>query len=555
MKKNIKWYVSRLKKMSLIELLHRFSESLFYIKDCFKYQSGWRKSDQKLCVTTLSTQLGATVLADKLQILGLYPDEFPLITLPFDNNVFFKQLNLDSDFDIRMYWESQRFNNLLVLSLQNTSQKSITQKLESWMDDNRPLKGVNYISTMECAIRCINLYAALCVINHRGHISDRLLRLSQTFFSVNYVLISNRISKFSSRGNHTLFEYAGLTVCALVIAPKKKEYWLGKCLSEFDYQTLNDGAGVEQSTAYHLFNVEVTWFIQNYFSTEKQKALKLVDAMSFCADFWVKNKLVRVGDSDSSVLFSRVFITNELNTLMVKPKLKSLYSDCGLISFKNEKLQVYFKYGSLGLAPLFGHGHYDFLSLILLDNKGEFITADAQTYLYNTSKRNQYRSSCYHSMPISGLDDIKQVNKFSWAHDASAKLVVTNSEWIAGVYQRSDGSVIKRSVKLGDERLIVVDQLAKAEKKSTLVTQWLVLNKEEDFSFYQFDENNHMSELAPSKEKIDGSFQYNHLEKDAITQLKLTVTGYEKIITILKLTNEVDCSSLEDIAKDLHNYF
>lgn len=80
-----------------------------------------------------------------------------------------------------------------------------------------------------------------------------------------------------------------------------------------------------------------------------------------------------------------------------------------------------------------------------------------------------------------------------------------------------------------------------------------MLNKEENFSFYQVDENNDMSELEPFKEKLDGSSKYNHLEKGVITKLKLSVTGCEKIITILKLTNEFDCPSFKVIAKELRN--
>lgn len=553
MQKNIKWYVSRLKKMSLLELVHRISESVLYIKDCYKYQSGWLQSEQKVCSSKLSHQLALDLDEKRCEIDALYSTEYSLTILPFDNEVYFKQLHLVDDFDIRLYWESQRFNDLLLMALKGDCQQSISTFISNWMEFNLPLRGVNYISTMECAIRCINLYATLSVLKSKNQLNDDILTLSNSFFVVNYELIRNRISKFSSRGNHTLFEYAGLVVCASVIVPNKQCYWLDKCLKEFDCQTLNDGAGVEQSTAYHLFNTEVIWFIQKYLSDHISVSKKLESALLFCADFWTDNRLVRIGDSDSSVLFSRAFIAEQLCSLKKNLKPKNIYSNCGIVSFRNDNLQCYFKYGSLGLAPLFGHGHYDFLSLTLLDNKGQLITADAQTYLYNTNMRSQYRSSYYHSMPVSGKDDIKQINKFSWANDATGKLLTRDKSWLVGTYTRSDGIIIKRSSKLADDKLLVLDELVGTTKCENLTTRWLVLNKDVQFNFYLLDKNNNINLLEPKKLSLDNSHQYGHLNKGTITELTLTTDVNKKILTIITLTKNFDVAMLNNIIADINN--
>jgi len=549
LKKGFFWYINRLRKMNSFELFHRLLEGFFYTRDALYYKKGWPDSDAFLNVEVLNNKLGESLILENEKLHKYFTSELNEQVLPFENTKLFKSITPSENFDIRAYWESQRFNQLTICSMENES--SVLFILESWMESNPPLKGVNYISTMECAIRCINLYGALCVLNVKGQLDNKLLHLSNIFFAVNYRLIRNRISKFSSRGNHTLFEYAGLAVCALAGASKKKKYWVDKCINEFDYQTLDDGAGVEQSTAYHLFNIEVTWFIQKFLANGSHKTTKLDRAMLFCADFWSSGQLIRIGDSDSSVLFSRAFIENELTTLKERLKPKNIYHNSGVVSFKNKNLQGYFKYGSLGLAPLFGHGHYDFLSLILLDSTGDHITVDAQTYLYNTSNRNEYRSSSYHSMPICGLDDIKQISKFSWMHDNSGELVTAVGGWLTGCYQRNDGTVIRRSFKLSSNKLIVVDQLTEHKVDKELITQWLILNKKECFDFYLVDENKLVTKLLPSESKLDASFKYNKLEINKITKLELTSKSTEKIVTVLNLTSEISKKSFIDIARDI----
>jgi len=538
--------------MNVAELSHRLLEAMQYSLDALYFKNGWRDKSVPFNVDALDEDLGVDLSNNNEKLNNYFKAEYKEICLSFDNSKFFKSVVLDESFDIRAYWESQRFNELILLSLEGST--NVRLRLESWMESNPPLRGINYISTMECAIRCINLYAALCILKKKGQLDDKLLYLSNQFFDANFRLIKNRISKFSSRGNHTLFEYAGLVVCARFVAPQKQNYWVDKCLNEFDFQTLDDGAGVEQSTAYHLFNVEVTWLIQHYLTNGTTKAAKLSSALSFCADFWLKNRLVRVGDSDSSILFSRVMIDDELIALKQSLKLTNTYPDTGIVSTLNQDLHVYFKYGSLGLAPLFGHGHYDFLSLILVDSSGNNITADAQTYLYNTCKRNEYRSSEYHSMPVVGLDDIKQISKFSWANNASGELESVNNGWLSGYYKRTDGSVIRRKFKLLVDKLIVVDQLIEVKISTSLVTQWLILNKIDSFKFYVMDENNAITELAGSTDKLDGSFEYSVLKKNAITRLKLTSKPTEKIITIFNLTDDTANCTLSAIAKDLNGY-
>lgn len=534
--------------MNLFEVVHRILEWILYIKDAHIYKNGWPSNSKLINDNLLSIELGKDIISSISSLESLYPNIYSNTELSFNNFVLFKKLSLPTNFDLRLYWESQRFNQLLNLAFKGNASQKIESHLINWMSNNPPLKGVNYISTMECAIRCINLYATLSVLKRQNNLTDDLLKVSYVFFSVNYRLIKNRLSLFSSRGNHTLFEYAGLVVCSNFIMPEKNNHWSLKCLDEFDFQTLKDGAGVEQSTAYHLFNVEVTWLIQTYLSKNEFLSKKLDIAIEYCSDFWVNNNIVRFGDSDSSVLFSRLFIIEKLSRIKT-PSITN-YSHSGILILRNEFFTCYFKYGRLGLPPLFGHGHYDFLSLVVLDNHGNYLTPDSQTYLYNTLLRNEFRSSKYHSMPSCGKDDIASLSSFSWEKQNSGKLAKSQNGWVHGLYERNDDITIKRSIKFVDNYLIVLDGLYDCKGDNVLNIDWLTIPAINYYLFFEIDSKGNSKPLLPIASELNHSKTYGKLESDLILSYSLQVEKNMKILTLLS-TVEFDLPLNEKNIKNL----
>jgi len=534
--------------MNFFEVTHRVFEFFLYLKDINVYKKGWPTSQKLVNSELLSIKLGKDIIYLKQLLSELYPHSNKSVELSFNNIVFFKGLSLPLDFDIRTYWESQRFNLLLNLSLEEMGVKKVEEYLEVWMINNPPLKGVNYISTMECAIRCINLYAALSILKKENNLTNALLKISYTFFSVNYKLIKNRISLFSSRGNHTLFEYAGLTVCSVLLAPEKSEYWSNKCLCEFDVQTFSDGLGVEQSTAYHLFNVEVSWLIQNYFTKNEKVSSKLNSAIEACSNFWVNGNIVRVGDSDSSVLFSRIFLIDKL--VIVKSNSVLNYADSGIVILKNKYLTCYFKYGRLGMPPLFGHGHYDFLSIIVINSDGKYLALDSQTYLYNTTLRTKLRSSKYHSMPSCGQDDVNALTNFSWERQSSGELINSQTDWVHGIYKRGDGITIKRSLKFLDNYLIVIDELYPCKSDKNLNATLLSFSGTNYYHFFEIDIKGNNKPLLPIVSQLPYSKTYSEVERDFISSYTLEVKNDKRILTILS-ADEIDLPLNEENIKKL----
>ncbi|CAH6784687.1 putative MSP domain-containing protein [Vibrio chagasii] len=536
MKKNLSWYVKRLMKMSFIEIFFRIKESSLYFIDCLWFKGGWKNDGERTSVSieNIDDKLGKHLLSYKDDLINILP--IPLEkSLPFDNSLFFKNVNIKNGFDLRLYWESQRFNQTILVALSSHRSENIIRILDFWMKNNPPLKGCNYISTMECAIRCINLYAALCIMKSKGFLSDELLQLSTVFFNNNYRLIKHRISKFSSRGNHTLFEYAGLAICSKALSLPKKVYWVEKCLSEFDFQTNADGSGIEQSTSYHLFNVEVAWLIQHHCCATHGFSSKLDKAIKFCSYFWQNNKIVRIGDSDSSVLFSRVFLISQLSENMAPSKPVLNNNEAGIVLLKNKDAVAYFKYGQLGLPPLYGHGHYDFLAINLINSSGEAIIADSHTYLYNCEQRKEFRSSKYHSMPTYGDDDIKQGSAFSWDKNKTGELLHCKENFISARYIRDDQVEVIRSLYSANGFFVLVDYIKGGTKEFS--TNLLIKSKSVKVNFYTYSEQSGLSSIQSNTELVDFSEHYGEIEPESVNRTWVATLPKNRIVTVINLTN------------------
>lgn len=547
MNEKLFWYVKRLKVMSYKELFHRFLELYLYFVDSFKYRNGWQRVR-----STTTLNLAGRLFSDLDGKFSLLDNERTYSSIEneliFDNSLYFKKINIPPGFDLRFYWESQRFNDLFYASLDANSDESTLDHLKCWMAHNPPLKGVNYISTMECAIRCINLYAALSVLEEKGILKDELRETSIKFFLVNYNLIKNRISRFSSRGNHTFFEYGGLLVCSVALGFKASSihFWKSKFFEEFDFQTNNDGSGVEQSTSYHLFNADLFLFIYNYFECNSFGKVKFERALKFLGNFVHSNKIVRIGDCDSSKLFSRVFVIERLAEIYQDYHADDRYPEAGLSVRNNDCFKFILKYGGLGLAPLYAHGHYDFLSIYILSKCGLPITLDSQTYLYNTAERHNYRSSKYHSMPVVGKDDIKQNSGFSWSHNKTGTYLGRQSGWDCFSYSRGNGDIIYRKVCLFLDMVLILDSVKLENKDRDFKVQWLLPLGGKVFAFCIDSSRMDLLE-STGKKYLDFSNSYGSLSSKSAISLGFEATGNSMILSVFTATGFIEAENIAEI--------
>ncbi|AJR09495.1 hypothetical protein H744_2c2842 [Photobacterium gaetbulicola Gung47] len=460
----------------------------------------------------------------------------------------FKKIKISNDTDLRLLWENERFDEFPSMAMNSSSDSKIKDHLNDWMSKNKPLHGINYISVMECSIRCLNLYVSLIVLKSRGNLSSQLEYQSYLFFKLNFDLIKSQLSLYSSRGNHTLFEYAGLYVCSKALCKSDCSFYANKFSEEFNWQVLPDGSGVEQSTAYHFFNIQLYYlmsFISNDISLSNSNFVRAAEFMSY---FVVENKILRIGDSDSSK-FSYIYdtFTDYLASMPDFSKLKH-FKNSGLISMPLcNGGRLVFKYGRLGLPPLYGHGHYDFLSLYIISDYNVLLSCDSSTYLYNSKEREALRSSQYHSMPFFSNDDIKQSTSFSWDKSKSGFLKNIDQNFIHSFYQHDNG-LITRKVFNESDYLIIMDYV---EDNYDFSSQIMFLNESDDIKFFSYSLDNGLIEVDPEVSKIPFSKKYGSFEENQSFSYKIRATEKGMVLFTVYFYSSIDRYSVLPVLKRL----
>ena len=266
-------------------------------------------------------------------------------------------------------------------------------------------------------------------------------------------LIQHRISLFSSAGNHTIAECAGL-IYAGVLFPEFKEAknWKQKGLDiftkEIDRQILSDGGGIEQAFWYLLFITDLTGLVVRLLEHIKEPspeiAAAFIRAKEFLSSFAsVPEELPEIGDSDNGYALSP-FLRLSFESKDVLNKAIKTFPDAGYTLIDNHQgAQIIFDHGFLGMAPSYGHGHADALSILVsLNKQGLFIDPGTYTYTGDQQYRAYFRSTQAHNtVTVDGLDQAKQETPFLWSQPFNASLIKKeeNSSGVFRLLAKHDG--------------------------------------------------------------------------------------------------------------------
>lgn len=357
--------------------------------------------------------------------------------------------------DARVCWEPARLQQLLDLALiagrrndlRDAAVAQMEDELESWVAGNPPGCGIHYVSAMECALRILSVCFAFDLV--REHIGQRervwcaVVRIVWSHAD----LVSQRLSLHSSSGNHTIAEAAGL-VYAGILFPEMKgaDAWLDVGLRTMRYeserQVLRDGGGVERSTWYHLFVVDLLGLVDELLVC---KGLivpeEISDALRRARMFLGQlgdspQNLLRMGDDDGGYALSSALRLS----FGAKRGLKEVanFPEYGVSVVRTKRDVedcVVFDYGPLGMPPAYGHGHADALS-VLLRVGSDSVLIDPGTYTYNGDPlwRSYFRSSRGHNtVTIDGQDQARQETAFMWSRPFESELAWSDDRGVGEI--------------------------------------------------------------------------------------------------------------------------
>ena len=223
--------------------------------------------------------------------------------------------------DIKYLWEPNR--HLFLVPLAQAYQLSraerylnaIGQALNQWFDQCSYLKGPNWTSALELAIRLINwsiVWQLIGGINcglFRAKQGQRFLfRWTQSIYQ-HVKFISNNLSFYSSANNHLIGELAGIFIATTtwpfwVKFEKFRQQAFNLLENEALQQNAPDGTNREQAIAYQQFVLDFLIMAglagqrnhQNFSATYWQRIEKMIEFIGSIMD--VNGHIPMIGDAD-----------------------------------------------------------------------------------------------------------------------------------------------------------------------------------------------------------------------------------------------------------------
>ena len=181
--------------------------------------------------------------------------------------------------DIKLPWELARCQHwpLLAQAWALTGDQRYAHEIANQLDDfvvSNPLgEGVNWVCTMDVALRAANWAVALQILQDwEGPEPDFWSRACQHLLALGHFIRSNLEDKYEVTSNHFLSNVVGLLYVAAVFVDRPQgQQWLDWCEAmlerEMGVQILPDGADFESSIPYHRLVAELflgAWHVSRW---------------------------------------------------------------------------------------------------------------------------------------------------------------------------------------------------------------------------------------------------------------------------------------------------
>ncbi len=383
--------------------------------------------------------------------------------------------------NVKLTWEKSRHHHLTVLAVgyhltgEEKYAKEVIAQIQSWIDQNPYLVGVNWTHPLEQGIRLISwVWCERLLRSSKSY--DKLFHKDSKIWDSVYqhqLFIENTYSRGSSANNHLIGEMAGLYISSTVWPWfDKSKHWQNLAKNSLEKeivkQTFDSGVNKELAFSYHIFVLEfylLSLFEANQagdsFSTKTEDLLrKMVNAIPQMTD--MGGNLPNYGDGDEGMAIQLqsleerrddwllqlgdfllgtrtsthqrpklpVLLSNQEDSLPTNhslPVLKSSigFEDAGIFVMSEQRntddeLFVVADAGPLGFLSIAAHGHADALSFTMSYGGIPFFI-DPGTYVYHTDFkwRKYFRgTSAHNTITVEGLDQSEQAGAFLWTDKA-----------------------------------------------------------------------------------------------------------------------------------------
>lgn len=399
------------------------------------------------------------------------------------------------DCDIKFIWELNRHQYLVPLakafwiSKNEKYAKKLFEIITDWIDFTTYNQGVNWISSLEHAVRLFSWVWGIQLCRDSLYYSQSIRKIENSIYEQAYY-ISRHLSYYSSPYNHLVGEAAALHLIGLLFPEfDKSAEWekTGLQILEdtVENQFYSDGTTVEQAFFYHHFTLGFylqTIYLRNInHKSVSNRMLKRVEK-ALEASFHLHmpdGNLPMVGDIDSarSICFSTTLSWNfsgfhqlgavlfdrndfKLNSKRVSEEILWILNDPDLVKYRAIQTQlpqtsflaetggyfinrddwtptsnyICFDFGKLaeGLStesiPSAAHGHLDGLSIILeAYGKPFLVDGGFYTYFGDLDWHKAFRhEETHNTLTIEGYRQAEYCGRLKWQN--AVRLALLNYE-------------------------------------------------------------------------------------------------------------------------------
>jgi len=383
--------------------------------------------------------------------------------------------------DHKLLWELNRHQYLLATAFcwlldQETRRFDLIQShLESWLADNPPRHGVNWVSSLEIAYRAISWCWLLWMLREAPWRPDLRTRLTRSL-EAHARKVERYLSTYFSPNTHLTGEALGLFYVGTVLPHSPHaQRWRKKgsaiLESAIHRQVYPDGVYFEQASQYHRYTAEIYlhylllanatgWTVSH---TARDRLGDLFAVLRSMAS--APGLIPLLGDDDGGLLLPLdPRAPDDVRALLLagavalqRPELvmaaappSFAYWLCGIESTDRLRtrravnphwLDIYFARGGLAVlrdgwdsstavavidagphgALSCGHSHADALAMTLALGPTELFI-DRGTLTYAGAERNEFRATVSHNtLEIDGTSSVIPAQPFKWLSDIPAR--------------------------------------------------------------------------------------------------------------------------------------
>ena len=417
-------------------------------------------------------QLAREIMAHRFPVLGLtvttgfdidwrkdYPNSK---TSPLRYMRLVPYLDFDTVGDHKNIWELNRHQHLVLLAqaYRITRQRDylveIQQQLESWFDQNPFMRGINWTSALEIAIRALSWTWIWHLVSSEMEPEFRKKFLTGLYRHGCY--LERNLSVYFSPNTHLLGEAVALHALGALFpdlpgAAKWKSAGAAHVAAEMQNQVREDGSHFEQSTYYHVYAADMFAFhllLNREVPKEyRERLLRMADYLNallgptreipcfgdddggrFFHPYGSKTRYGRGSLAVASQLLRKDFCyddadSREMAYWWLGPTRNAnqtspftgvrVFNDAGMAIVAQGDIQVCLKYGPMGPGGA-GHSHADLLSLTARQGEEQLVSdAGTFTYMGTPEWRDWFRGTAAHNtVVIDGLNQATPVGPFRW---------------------------------------------------------------------------------------------------------------------------------------------